>query len=115
MMALFLVTFLLLALGHFMADYALQGDWLAAHKCPASSVEGVAPHPWIYVMCGHAATHGLLVYLLVGHPLVALLEFVAHFLIDLAKCRQWFGIHLDQLLHLACKAAWTAGLLYGWF
>jgi hypothetical protein len=35
-------------------------------------------------------------------------ETVLHWLIDFGKCEKWYSIHVDQGLHLLCKALWFA-------
>jgi hypothetical protein len=99
-----------LLLGHFVADYPLQPDFVAKFKARAASLAAV---PWYYVMTGHAATHAVAVGVVTGSPLLSLLEFAAHWLIDAAKCEGKTGIHTDQALHVACKVAWTGLLLCG--
>jgi hypothetical protein len=101
-----LSTFWWLVVGHFVADYPLQTDFVAKFKARAASLAAV---PWYYVLSGHAATHAAAVGLVTGSPPLAALEFAAHWLIDWAKCEGKTGIHADQLLHVACKALW-AGL-----
>jgi hypothetical protein len=48
--------------------------------------------------------------LVTGSPSLALAELLLHALIDRLKCRGWYGITVDQLLHLACKLLWV-----GWW
>ncbi len=109
MPSMVLSLFFLLVLGHFVADYPLQTDFVAKFKCRKNSLEAV---PWFYVMAGHAATHALVVVVLTGSPLLGLCELVAHYLIDVAKCESWTGIHTDQLFHVACKAVWALLAVY---
>lgn len=100
-----MTIFPLLLLGHFVADYPLQTDFVAKFKCRKASLPAV---PWYYVMSGHCATHAVAVYLVTGSLPLATLELVAHFGIDVAKCEGWTNIHVDQALHVVCKIAWTA-------
>lgn len=100
-----LELFVLLVAVHFVADYPLQTDFVAKFKCRAASLPAV---PWYYVMAGHAATHGLGVGLATGSVGIGCLEAVAHFGIDVLKCDGLTNIHVDQLLHVLCKAAWVA-------
>lgn len=44
-----------LIVGHFVADYTLQPDFIARHKSRFNSLDAV---PWYYVMLSHAMTHG---------------------------------------------------------
>ncbi|MFO8239023.1 MAG: DUF3307 domain-containing protein [Prochlorococcaceae cyanobacterium] len=95
---------LLLAMGHFLADFALQSDRMAVEKCPGKG--GVLP--WGWWLCAHAAVHGLVVAAITGLPLLGLAEWIVHAGIDLGKCRKLYGITGDQALHLGCKLLWTA-------
>lgn len=88
---------------HFLADYPLQGDFLAKAKNRTAPIPGV---PWWQALGAHAAIHGTLVALITGSPLLGFLELVAHFSIDDAKCRGRIGYNTDQALHLICKAVW---------
>ncbi|WP_225867333.1 DUF3307 domain-containing protein [Cyanobium sp. NIES-981] len=98
---------LLLAMGHFLADFALQSDRMALEKCPQA--RGVLP--WGWWMAAHGGIHGFLVAVLTGVPLLGLAEWVAHVCIDLGKCRRLYRIGIDQALHLACKLLWVALLV----
>lgn len=100
--------FFYLILGHFICDYPLQTDFVAQRKCRRNSLPVV---PWYYVMSGHCATHAAAVAIVTGNAWLALSEFVAHYAIDVAKCEGWTGIHLDQYLHVGCKAAWMLILM----
>lgn len=95
--------FLMLAMGHFVADFALQGDRMATEKCPG---QGVVLH-WSWWLTAHAAIHGFFVALITGVPLLGLAEWLAHALIDLGKCRRRYRMGGDQALHLLCKVVWT--------
>lgn len=45
--------------------------------------------------------------------ILALAETVLHTLTDHAKCRGWFGIHVDQAIHIGSKLLWWALLAGG--
>lgn len=93
----------MLAMAHFVADFALQSDRMAVEKCPGQGlVLG-----WGWWLCAHAAIHGFFVGWLTGMPLLGLAEWLLHGLIDLGKCRRRFGMGVDQVLHLVCKLAWA--------
>ena len=95
--------FLMLAMAHFVAGFALQGDRMAVEKCPGQQ-EGLG---WGWWLCAHAAIHGFFVGWLSGMPLLGLAEWLLHGLIDLGKCRRRFGLGVDQSLHLIGKLAWA--------
>lgn len=100
-----LELFGLLVAAHALADYPLQGDFLARAKNEAAPLPGV---PWYQAMAAHCVIHGAAVGLLTGSALLALMEAAAHFAIDRAKCRGRIGFNADQALHLACKMAWAS-------
>lgn len=89
---------------HFLCDYPLQGDFLARGK--SSFKEPLYGVPWWHCNFAHAAIHGLAVGLATQSSVLAILETVAHFGIDYGKSRKWFGISVDQSLHLGCKILW---------
>lgn len=106
-------TLVALALGHFVADYPLQSDFIAKGKNrfrpvdPASIPPGQTPQTvWPWILTAHAATHAAAVYLVLGRADLALAELVAHWAIDYGKCANRYGIHADQAMHLICKVLW---------
>lgn len=98
---------MLLALvgAHWLADYPLQGDYLAKLKFQAvKSAEGT------WCLTGHAAIQGLVLGAVVaafgGNALLAgLAVFVTHWAIDFAKTRNAFGYSVDQFAHIAVALA----------
>jgi len=94
--------------GHLIADYPLQTDFIAKGKCPSCSPQFV---PWYYVLAAHSATHGAAVAMATGSTFLGLCETIVHFCIDVAKCEGVANIHVDQALHVVCKLAWL-GILY---
>lgn len=106
------MLFLLLA-GHGLVDYTFQTDYVALgknrHAIPPGydrKLHGPLQVVWPYVLTAHALEHGLAVMLITGSLGLALAETAAHWVIDFGKCEKWYGIHLDQWLHIACKIAW---------
>ena len=97
---------IVLALGHFVADFPLQGDRMAVEKCPGKDVT----LNWRWWITAHAATHGFMVSLLTGVPLLGLAEMGAHLLIDYGKIHLRYSLLLDQTLHLICKLVWIGCL-----
>lgn len=98
----------LLVGAHLLADYPLQGDFLAKAKNPTAPIPGV---PWQQAMFAHAGIHGLLVGLVTGSLWLGLLEAAFHAYIDYGKCRGWISFNVDQACHLVCKAAWCVAVL----
>lgn len=97
--------FLLLVAAHALADYPLQGDFLAKAKNVSAPLPGV---PWYQALGAHAAIHAGSVGVLTGSVWLGLAEFVAHCAIDHAKCRGRIGFNTDQGAHVACKLLWAA-------
>lgn len=96
-------------IGHAVADYPLQGDWLSKAKNPKLElVPGEVI--WPMALLSHAAIHAGAVKLATGSWLLAGAEFAAHAAIDYAKCRGSITYNQDQVAHIACKIFWWAGL-----
>lgn len=100
-----IAMFLTLLFAHFLADYPLQGDFLARAKNRTAPIPGV---PWWQAMTAHAGIHAGGVALVTGFWFLGVVEFVAHFAIDSAKCSGRIGYNTDQALHALCKAAYVA-------
>lgn len=103
------VLLFLLLFAHALADYPLQGDFLARAKNRLAPIPGV---PWYQAMGAHALIHAGFVSVLTGSLHLGLAEFAAHFVIDDLKCRGRIGFNVDQLLHAICKVAWV--VLVAW-
>lgn len=104
--------FAALVVGHALADYPLQGDFLARAKNRTAPIPGV---PWFWALGSHAAIHGGMVALILWlfhapAPLVAVLgvgEALCHAYVDDGKCRGVIGFNTDQTLHLWMKLLWA--------
>ena len=89
-------------IGHALADYPLQGDWLAKAKNP--TLEPVPGESiWFLALLSHSAIHAGFVAVATGSWQLASFELVAHFFIDLAKCFKKISYNHDQVLHIWCK------------
>ena len=99
-------------IGHAVADYPLQGDWLSKAK---NQKLALMPGQMIWpgALVSHAAIHAGAVRLATGSWILAGCEFVAHTLIDWTKCSGRLTYNQDQALHVVCKVAWFALLLTG--
>jgi Protein of unknown function (DUF3307) len=91
--------------GHALADYPLQGDFLAKGKNRMAPIPGMA---WQQLLGAHAAIHGAVVALITGIWWLGIAEAVIHFVTDDAKCRGRITFNQDQAIHYACKAVWLA-------
>jgi len=95
--------FLLFA-GHFLADFPLQGEYVAKmksrHYVPEHIPQGQTPTSvWFYALTAHAFIHGLAVYLITQSLLWGTYQVITHWIIDFMKCENLLNPHQDQLLH----------------
>lgn len=95
---------ILLVFGHFLADYPLQGDFLAKAKSRIAPLPGV---PWAQAMAAHCGIHAGIVYVVTSCWPLALLEFALHWLTDDLKVRGQLSFNADQFVHLLCKVFWA--------
>ena len=95
---------ILLLAGHMLCDYPLQGDFLAKGKNRHTPVPGV---PWWHCLTAHAMIQAGMVYLITGSVWFFVAELAIHWITDFGKCEKWFGINVDQSIHIACKIAWA--------
>lgn len=102
-----IVTLALLIFAHFLADYPLQGDFLAKGKDRTNPIQGI---PFWHPLTAHAAIHGGFVGIITGSLWLGLAETVVHWITDDAKCRGKIGYHADQAIHILCKVAWVVAL-----
>jgi hypothetical protein len=97
-----------LIFAHYLADYPLQGDFLAAAKNHRKPFPGV---PWYQALIAHSAIQAGFVWLITGSLWIAGIEIVAHAAIDYLKCDGRISYNTDQCLHLFCKVAYVAILM----
>ncbi|MEM7699008.1 MAG: DUF3307 domain-containing protein [Verrucomicrobiota bacterium] len=108
-----------LVIGHALADFPLQGDFLSRgknrHLPPPKLADGDSQpsYLWAFLMSAHAMIHAGFVWVITGSILFAALEFILHWLIDVLKCEGKTGFAMDQFLHVATKVLfivmWWAG------
>lgn len=96
--------------GHALADFPLQGEWLATRKNRRTAAD---TGEWIVALAAHATIHAGAVWLVSGSLALGIVEFFAHALIDFGKSAGKYGLAGDQLLHLACKAGYVVFLMWG--
>ncbi len=106
------MLFLLLA-GHAIADYPLQGRFLAEGKNRHTTL---GREYWPHALAAHAVIHGGFVVAVTGSAALGVAETVAHGITDWMKCEGHIGLNTDQAIHIACKIVWlslaiAAGLL----
>lgn len=113
------VVFFALVIGHAIADFPLQGEFLAKAKnrhADLSDIFGKIPIPpslWIHALTAHSLVHAGAVWLVTGSVALGVLELVIHWIIDFSKCENWTSFTTDQLLHLGCKVSYAALLCAG--
>ena len=99
-----------LLVGHAIADFGLQNDWIARHKSrhfhPPKESSQRPDLVWLHVLTAHTLMHAGLVALFTGSVWLGLAEFVVHSIIDFFKSERKFGFHTDQFLHIGCKVVW---------
>lgn len=114
--AVYLLFWLLV--GHAIADYALQSDFMAKMKNPnfdyrSSCPPGQKPQAfWPFVLTSHALIHGGAVAMITNSVYFGLAETVMHWVIDYCKCTNRIGLYTDQALHVGCKVVWAGALIY---
>lgn len=95
----------LMVAAHALADYPLQGDFLAKAKNHTAPIPGV---PFYQALAAHSAIHAGFVGVITGSVWLALAEFVIHGITDYAKCDRRISYNTDQAIHIGCKIVWAA-------
>ena len=96
-----------LIIGHFLMDYPLQGDHLAAAKNHRKPLPGV---PWWIALIAHSSLQAGMVWFVTGSKTMGLLEFFFHGVIDYAKNDDRLTYGQDQAMHLICKFAYVMAM-----
>ena len=105
-----MISLFLVFATHYLADFALQHDKMAQFKSRSNDLsmrKKMNGHhngqkyqlTWVYYLTAHASIHALCNYLILNDPVVFLIIFVTHWLIDFGKTQAYYGIHIDQGLH----------------
>ena len=102
--------FFAFAIAHALADFPLQGDYLARMKCREQA--GSASE-WIISLTAHSLVQAGGVWIVSGSAILGFTELCLHWLIDLGKGEGKFGYLTDQVLHLGCKLAYVVVLMQG--
>ncbi|QTN31081.1 DUF3307 domain-containing protein [Akkermansiaceae bacterium] len=115
----FLLLAFALLIGHALADYPLQGAFLATGKNrngdPSDFFGGtsVPKRLWLHALTAHSLIHAGFVWVITGSAALALAEFILHWIIDLIRCDERISYNIDQLFHCLCKLAYAALLASG--
>ena len=110
-----LPVFFALLIAHALCDHPLQGQFLALNKnrhYRANDAGLSTSTLWPYCLTSHALIHAGGVWLVTGSCLLGIIELVLHWVIDFLKEEGIINLHVDQLLHVLCKAAYIIVLAY---
>jgi hypothetical protein len=108
-----LALLLALCVGHAIADFPLQGEFLARgknrHLDPPilASGDGSPKRIWIYCLTAHALIHAGVVWIVTGSIVFGLIELVVHWIIDALKAEGKFGFEVDQWIHVGTKVVYV--------
>jgi hypothetical protein len=100
----------LLVVGHALADYPLQGDFLANGKNRNTAIGAIF---WPHALFAHSVIHGGFVAIITGSVFLGILETAIHAVTDWLKCENKISLRTDQAIHFACKVAWAVLATYG--
>lgn len=96
--------FFWLVVGHCLADYPLQGDFLANAKNPDSDLGKLF---WKHALFAHSMIQAGFVLLFTGSVHLAIAEALIHAWTDYGKCKKYISLNQDQLIHIVCKLIWV--------
>lgn len=119
--ATFFVALFAFGVAHSLADFALQGEFLALAKnrhADAGKFFGEGGQPrwlWVQALTAHSLIHAGGVWLVTGSVFLGAVELVLHWFIDYAKNESWTSFSADQFLHFLCKVVYAAILATGAF
>lgn len=90
---------ILLLFWHALADFPLQGDFLARAKDPSA----IGNFIWPWCLGAHCMIHAGGVFIITQSWQAAVFELATHWVIDYMKCYGRISFHTDQALHLLGK------------
>ncbi len=103
--------FFALLVVHALADFPLQGSYLARQKVRASA-DGTVE--WVVALIAHSLIHAGAVWLITGSRVLAVTEFILHALIDSGAGKKRLSMWADQSLHVVCKLIYVVVIALGW-
>lgn len=112
--ALAIKLFFALVIGHALADYPLQGSYLASHKSRHFRNADGSPQEtglWIHCLTAHCLIQAGFVWAVTGCAILGFIELVLHMVLDSLKCEGITNIHVDQFAHLVCKAVYVIAIM----
>ncbi|QJE97255.1 DUF3307 domain-containing protein [Luteolibacter luteus] len=102
--------FFAFAIAHSLADFPLQGDYLARVKQRRNAS---TMFEWVAALTAHSLIHAGAVWIVSGSMMFGFIELVLHWLVDLGKGEGKYGYATDQTLHLSCKAVYVVLMALG--
>lgn len=99
----------LLVVGHSLADYPLQGEFLSNGKNRYTTLGKVF---WPHALFAHSAIHGGFVAVITGYWWLGVCELISHAVIDWLKCENKISLWVDQLMHYLFKVLWLIIFIY---
>lgn len=102
------LMFAALLVGHYIADAQLQPPGTSQGK---RDTDLFTRWRWLAF---HGTAHGFFVAIITGSAVLGLAELFAHAFIDRGKGRGWYGMKVDQGLHVVCKVVWVAAHVAVW-
>lgn len=99
--------FFWLLVGHALADFPLQGDFLARGKDHTTEF---GRQWWHIALPAHAMIHAGAVALVTHSTSLGMVELFAHSFIDYLKCSNRITIERDQICHILCKIGYVVFL-----
>lgn len=100
-----------LMIGHAVADYPLQGEFLAMCKNRRFLVRlkdpARPPELWLYCMAAHCLIHAGAVWVITGSVVLGAVELALHWALDQAKCEGKTTFAMDQWGHVLCKVSYV--------
>lgn len=101
----FTMMLFLLIVGHALADYPLQGDFLANGKNRNTAIGKIF---WPHALFAHSVIHGGFVAVITGNVWLGIAETVIHAGTDWLKCEGKISLQIDQSVHIGCKLVWAS-------
>jgi hypothetical protein len=97
-----------LIIAHFLADYPLQGEFLAKFKSPLVYTQMVRDNiqprfHWFWILSAHCAIQAGGVLYVTNSLILAIIDYNVHFYVDLAKCRGRITFNQDQTYHIITR------------
>lgn len=99
-----MTMFFYLLVGHALADYPLQGEFLSQAKNRNTEVGKIF---WPHALTAHSLIHGGFVAVITGMIWLGVAEMIAHAATDWMKCEGRISLNIDQFIHIACKVLWV--------